>query len=72
MVQGSFSSTTNTSSHEKGPPAPGDTALTVGSPQQPAVRGVHVTGGHVVPLGWPVDAGVVLHVQLLAQDKEAH
>lgn len=71
MVQGSFSSTT-TSSHGKGPPTPANTALTIGNPQQPAVRGVHITGSHIVPLGWPVYAGVVLHVQLLAQNNEGH
>lgn len=32
------------------------------------MRGVDITGSHVVPLGWPVDAGVVLHIQLLAED----
>lgn len=71
MVQGNFNSTT-TGSHGNGLPAPANTALTIGNPQQPAVRGVHITGSHVVPLGWPVYAGVVLHIQLLAQDNKGH
>lgn len=68
MVQGSFSSITT----GKGPPAPTNTTLTIGNPQQPAVWSVHITGSHIVPLGWPVYAGVVLHVQLLAQDNKRH
>lgn len=70
-MQDSFSSTT-TSSQVKGSPAPVNTTLTIGKVQQPAVRGVHITGSHIVPLGWPVYAGVVLHVQLLAQDNKGH
>lgn len=32
--------------------------------------GVHITGSHVVPLCWPVYAGIVLHIQLLARDSK--
>lgn len=40
-------------------------SLTVGDAEQFAVRCVHVTRCHVVPLRRPVDRGVVLDVQLL-------
>lgn len=43
--------------------------LTVGESEQCAVRCVHVTCCHVVPLSRPVDAGIVLDIKLL-QNKE--
>lgn len=50
--------------HCPGSPNPQE-ALTIRHTQQPAVWRVHVIRGHVVPLCWPIDAGIILHIELL-------
>lgn len=40
-------------------------APTIHHMQQPAVWRVQLIGAHVVPLCWPIDAGIILHIELL-------
>lgn len=50
--------------HCPGSPNPQE-APTIHHMQQPAVWRVQVIGAHVVLLCWPIDAGIVLHIELL-------
>ena len=46
-------------------------APTIHHAEQPAVRRVQLVGGHAAPVRRPVDAGVVLHVELLGGSTSA-
>lgn len=50
--------------HYPGSPNPPE-APTIHHMQQPAVWRVQLIGGHVVPLCWPIDAGIIVHIEFL-------